>query len=420
MKIISLNQIDMSTTTRKRAQKPLSGIKVLDFSRVLAGPHCGRMLTDLGADVVKVEPTTGDVLRTGTPRRNSISAAFTHQNIGKRNISIELRDPRGLEIAHALCDKTDVIVENFRPGTMAKMGLGYEQLCESNPGLVFASISGYGQEGMWRDRRAYAMLVQAEMGYMEGDARYTGRELDQEPYAHGDLYAGTQCCVGILAALLQRSASGKGGTVDVDMAESILFMNESATVQASGLKESLPLPTTGSPTFQTADGHFVCVAFDPVERGIFASYVSAMEKPEMAEDPRFESRESRIRHRSELLAVIREWAQGFASATDLETHLARFGLASGLVRSVAEAAALEWADERRAFVEVSDRGDGWLKVPNTPWRFSAGQSGGEGAASYRGEDNRDVLRDWLSMPDAEIDSLESEGILSYRGPSGKS
>ncbi len=399
--------------------KPLSGMRVLDFSRVLAGPHCGRMLADLGADVVKIEPTTGDVLRTGRPRRNSISTSFTHQNLGKRNVSIEIRDPKGLDIAHALCDKADVIVENFRPGTMAKMGLGYERLSKSNPGLVFASISGYGQDGVWRDRRAYAMLVQAEMGYMEGDARYSGRALSQEPYAHGDLYAGTQCCVGILAALLQRNTSGKGGTVDVDMAESLLFMNESATPQASGLAESLPLPTTGSPTFQTADGHYVCVAFDPAERGVFAKYVKAMATPEMAKDTRFESREARIEHRSQLLKVLQEWAQGFKSAQEFEAHLARFGLASGVVRSVAEVATLEWAHERGAFVNVSDRGDGWLKVPNTPWKFSAGQSGGQGVASYRGEDNRDVLRDWLAMPDAKIKSLESEGILSYRGPSGK-
>jgi len=377
------------------------------------------MLADLGADVVKIEPTTGDVLRTGRPRRNSISTSFTHQNLGKRNVSIEIRDPKGLDIAHALCDKADVIVENFRPGTMAKMGLGYERLSKSNPGLVFASISGYGQDGVWRDRRAYAMLVQAEMGYMEGDARYSGRALSQEPYAHGDLYAGTQCCVGILAALLQRNTSGKGGTVDVDMAESLLFMNESATPQASGLAESLPLPMTGSPTFQTADGHYVCVAFDPAERGVFAKYVKAMATPEMAKDTRFESREARIEHRSQLLKVLQEWAQGFKSAQEFEAHLARFGLASGVVRSVAEVATLEWAHERGAFVNVSDRGDGQLKVPNTPWKFSAGQSGGQGVASYRGEDNRDVLRDWLAMPDAKIKSLESEGILSYRCPSGK-
>ena len=399
--------------------KPLSGIKVLDFSRVLAGPHCGRILTDLGADVVKVEPTSGDALRTGEPRKNSVSAVFTHQNLGKRNISIELRHSQGLDIARALCDKADVVLENFRPGTMARMGLGYEELRKSNPSLVFASISGYGQEGVWRDRRAYAMLVQAEMGYMEGDARYTGHEISQEPYAHGDLYAGTHCCVGILAALLQRGVSGEGGTVDVDMAESMLFMNESATVQASGMTESLPLPTTGSPTFRTADGGHVCVAFNPVERGVFANYVKAMGTPELAEDPRFASRDARIENRSELLELLQVWALDFADADEFESHLAKNGLAGGIVRSVSEAAQLDWANERNAFVKVSDRGDGWLSVPNTPWRFSGSQSGGSGLAAYRGENNREVLRDWLAMSDQDIGALEAEGILSFRGPTKK-
>lgn len=400
--------------------KPLSGTRVLDFSRVLAGPHCGRMLRDLGADVVKVEPTSGDLLRTSAPRRHSISVVFTHQNLGKRNISIKIREARGLTLARALCNKADVVLENFRPGTMAQMGLGYEELRQSNPGLIFASISGYGQTGVWRDRRAYAMLVHAEMGYMEGDSRYTGNELAQEPYAHGDLYAGTQCCVGILAALVHRNVTGEGGRVDVDMAESILFMNESAAVLASGLQESLPLPTMGTPTFETADGRHVSVAFNPVERGVFMNYLAAMEQPELAQDPRFESREARAEHRAELLEAIQAWALSFQTAEDFEAHLASFGLVGGIVRPVSEAAELEWAKERRAFLEVSDRGEGQLRVPNTPWRFSNAQSGGEGIAAYRGEHNRDVLRDWLAMGDEEISQLESDGVLSSRGPSGRS
>ena len=393
---------------------------MLDFSRVLAGPHCGRMLRDLGADVVKVEPPTGDQLRAGAPRVNSIALTFTHQNLGKRNISIEMRDPRGFELVRALCDRSDVVLENFRPGTMAQMGLGYETLRETNPGLVFASISGYGQIGVWKDRRAYAMLVQAEMGYMEGDARYSGRPLGQEPYAHGDLYAGTHCCVGILSALLQRTSTGEGGQVDVDMAEAILFMNESATTQASGLREVLPLPTMGTPTFEIVDGRHVSVAFDPAERGVFSLYVEAMGRPELADDERFESREARVENRDQLLAVIQEWAYSFKDAHEFEAHLAQHGLVGGIVRPVSDVPDLEWAKHRGAFVEVSDRGDGTLRVPNTPWRFSASESGGEGVAAYRGEHNREVLRDWLSMPDEEVDSLEAGSVLSYRGPSGKS
>lgn len=377
------------------------------------------MLRDLGADVVKIEPPTGDLLRGSSPRVNSIAMSFVHQNLGKRNVSIETRDPKGYELVRALCDKADVVLENFRPGTMEKMGLGYETLRETNLGIVFASISGYGQTGVWKNRRAYAMLVQAEMGYMEGDARYTGGPLQQEPYAHGDLYAGTHCCVGILSALLQRTVTGEGGQVDVDMAEAILFMNESATTLASGMSEVLPLPTMGSPTFETADGRHVCVAFDPAERGVFKLYIAAMEFPELAEDPRFSSRQVRVENREELLSLIQEWALSFGDAAEFEAHLAKHGLVGGLVRTVSDVPELEWAKQRGAFIEVSDRGKGTLRVPNSPWRFSTAETGGEGVAAYRGEHNREVLRDWLSMPQKDIDTLEATHILSHRGPTAR-
>lgn len=189
---------------------------------------------------------------------------------------------------------------------------------------------------------------------------------------------------------------------------------------ASGMQESLPLPTMGTPTFETADGRHVSVAFNPIERGVFVNYLSAMEQPELGEDPRFASREARAEHRSELLEVIHSWALKFETAEEFEAHLQRFGLVGGIVRPVSEAAQLEWAKERGAFVEVSDRGDGMIQVPNTPWRFSNAHSGGEGIAAYRGENNRDVIRHWLEMEDDEISELEAIGVLTQRGPSGRS
>ena len=163
---------------------PLSGFKVVDFSRVLAGPHCGRMLVDMGAEVIKVEPPDGDILRSGKPRRNSLTPGFTHQNVGKRNISIDMKRSEGVDLARQLLTKTDVVLENFRPGVMAKMGLGYDAVAQLNPGVVYASISGYGQTGSWVHRRAYAPLVHAEMGYLDGTARYLGTEVRQEPMSH--------------------------------------------------------------------------------------------------------------------------------------------------------------------------------------------------------------------------------------------
>ena len=275
---------------------PLSGFKVVDFSRVLAGPHCGRMLVDMGAEVIKVEPPDGDVLRSGRPRRNSLTPGFTHQNVGKRNISIDMKRAEGLDLARQLITQTDVVLENFRPGVMAKMGLGYDLVAELNPGVVYASVSGYGQTGSWVHRRAYAPLVHAEMGYLDGTARYLGTEVRQEPMSHGDLYTGVHCCTAILAALLQRERTGEGQQVDVAMAETMLFMNEHAATNLSGETEYLPTPNVASPIFRTGGGAQVMVSFNPAERGVFAQYLKVMDRPELAEDPRFTDYGARMKN----------------------------------------------------------------------------------------------------------------------------
>ena len=143
---------------------PLQGLRVIDFTRVLAGPHCTKILRDLGADVTKIEPPTGDAGRAGVPHINNMSVYYTQQNAGKRNISIDLNYPEAREIVKDLCRDVDVIVKNFRPGTLARFGLGFEQVREFNPNIVYVSISGYGQVGPWRNRPAFAPTVQAETG----------------------------------------------------------------------------------------------------------------------------------------------------------------------------------------------------------------------------------------------------------------
>ena len=143
--------------------EPLTGIRVADFSRVLAGPHCAQTLLDLGAEVIKIEPPSGDISRRAFPRRGEISGYYAQQNAGKRNISIDLNLPGAREIALRLCDEVDIVVENFRPGTLPAFGLGYEDVAARNPRVIYASISGYGQHGPWRGRSAYAPTVQAEV-----------------------------------------------------------------------------------------------------------------------------------------------------------------------------------------------------------------------------------------------------------------
>ena len=331
-----------------------------------------------------------------------------------------MKRTRGLDLARQLIIKADVVLENFRPGVMEKMGLGYSAVAEINPGVVYASISGYGQTGSWVHRRAYAPLVHAEMGYLDGTARYLGTEVRQEPMSHGDLYTGVHCCSAILAALLQRERTGEGQQIDVAMAETMLFMNEHAATNLSGETEYLPTPNVASPIYTTRDGDQVMVSFNPAERGVFAQYIKAMDRGELAEDPRFEDYDTRMQHREALHSIIQAWVDTFADTDELEAALARGGLVMGKVRSLKEVAELPWLTERGAVAEVSDRGTGSFTIPNTPWRFSKAHTGVRGTIAYRGEDNVQVLRNWLGLSAEEISRLEEEGVISHRPPSTSS
>jgi crotonobetainyl-CoA:carnitine CoA-transferase CaiB-like acyl-CoA transferase len=374
------------------------------------------MLVDLGAEVVKIEPPEGDMTRQSAPRLHSMALYFAQQNCGKRNISLDVTHPEGRDVARALAQRADVVLENFRPGVMTKLGLSYGDLSAANPRLVYASISGYGQEGSWSQRGAYAMMVHAEMGYIEGESRYHQSEPQQEPYSHGDLYTSLECLSAILAALYQRAHTGEGQHVDVSMAETMLCVNEHGATNLTGLTEPLPLATSASPLFKTRSGRTVSVAFDPAARGPFAQWLRAMNRPELASDPRFADEEVRRAHRAPLIELIQGWVMEFPDLESLEAALAKAKLVMGVVRSVAEAGQTTWAKERGAVVEVSDRGGGTLKLPNSPWRFSKADSGVRGEPAYRGEHNRDVLRDWLQMDDARIAALEAQQILSARMP----
>jgi crotonobetainyl-CoA:carnitine CoA-transferase CaiB-like acyl-CoA transferase len=395
---------------------PLAGIRVLDFSRVLAGPHCGRMLVDLGAEVVKVEPPEGDMTRQSTPRLHSMALYFAQQNCGKRNLSLDVTQSAGRDIARELAQHADVVLENFRPGVMKKLGLGYADLSTSNPRLVYASISGYGQEGSWSQRGAYAMMVHAEMGYIEGESRYHSEDPQQEPYSHGDLYTSLECLSAILAALYQREHTGEGQHVDVSMAETMLCVNEHGATNLTGLTEPLPLTTSASPLLRTRTGRTVSVAFDPTARGPFAQWLRAMNRPDLATDPRFADDEVRRSNRAQLTELIQSWVMEFPDLGSLEAALSKAKLVMGVVRSVTEAGQTSWAKERGAVVEVSDRGGGKLKLPNSPWRFSKADTGVRGEPAYRGEHNRDVLRDWLQIDDARLAELEAIQVLSARMP----
>jgi crotonobetainyl-CoA:carnitine CoA-transferase CaiB-like acyl-CoA transferase len=402
-----------------RGPGPLQGIRVLDFSRVLSGPHCGRTLADLGADVIKVEPPEGDLSRFAYPRVGSIATYYTQQNCGKRNISLDLRHPHAIELMRRLALRCDVVLENFRPGVMDRMGLGYGVLSAADPRLIYASITGYGQTGPWRDRRAYAPVVGAESGvtWMQGMAR--GGDFANDVMSHGDTYAALECLAAILAALYQRERDGRGQHIDVSMTETLLAVNEHAHWEILGVEtdEHIPSFRPGDyPVLTTGDGQRVVVSGHPAGKGTFERYITALGRPELASDERFTDTPRRLRHLAELLHELRAAALRFPDPDELEAALAERELAMGVLRTVKEVAESAWAKDREAIVEVPDRSGGGLRIPNSPWHFSGADTGVRGQPAYRGEHNREVLMELCGLSAAEIDQLDAAGVLSSRVP----
>jgi crotonobetainyl-CoA:carnitine CoA-transferase CaiB-like acyl-CoA transferase len=401
---------------------PLDGIRVLDFTRVLSGPHCTRMLADLGAEVIKVEPPAGDLTRFTSPRRNSMPSYYAQQNTGKRSLSLDLGREEGTAIALALAEHCDVLVENFRPDVMSRFGLSYDDVAAVNPRIIYASITGYGATGPWKDRRAYATVVQAETGLTKSQGDHgRGGVYRTDRHSHADVYTSLDAAAGVLAALYQRERTGRGQWVDVAMAQVMLYVNEHVHDELyDGDIDPNWVRSFGNdeqPVLTVADGSAVAIAGHPAANGNFEMYVGAIERPELLDDPRFATVGSRLEHLDDLLGYIYEYAATVASAEALEQQFSKFKLAVGIVRSVRDVCDSDWARERAAVVSVDDRGGDTYRIPNAPWKFSdAPDVGVHGTPRYRGEDNAEVLRDVLGMSDDEITALDEAGVLSAHRP----
>lgn len=404
--------------------RPLDGVRVLDFTRVLAGPHATRMLCDLGAEVIKVEPPVGDLTRFGQPRLNSLATYFIQQNVGKLNVSLNFDDERAIDLAKRLADHCDVVIENFRPGVMQRLGLGYDALSARNPRLVYASISGYGATGPWVDRRAYAPVVNAEAGLTKHQGDVRGGAYANDPFSHGDVYTGMETAAAILAALLQRERTGRGQFLDVSMAETLLYVNEHAhdqlwegEVPSDWIRSFQP---ADYPVLTTRDGSVVVVSGHPASKTNFAWFCAAMGRDDLQNDPRFSDVPSRLAHLDDFAEILQAWASTIANADEIERVFAQHGLATGRLRSVAELADTEWARQRGAITAVPDRAGGTVRIPQSPWKFSDADVRVRGVPKYRGEDNAQVLRDLLGLDDATIALLARDGVTSSHGPTNSS
>ena len=407
-------------TANENGARPLEGVRVLDFTRVLSGPHCTRMLSDMGAEVIKLEPPEGDLTRFAFPRVGSMSTYFAQQNIGKKNISMDLKKPEAIELIKQLVQHCDIVVENFRAGVMEKLGIGYEVLSEINPRLIYAAISGYGNSGPWVHRRAYASVVNAETGLtgLQADAR--GGEVSNDPHSHADVYTGMEAAAAILAALFQRTQTNVGQFVDVSMAQTMLYVNEH--VQNELFTRPVPADQIRSfqpgeyPVLQTGDGRSIVISGHPAERGTYDLFVKAMNKPEMFDDPRFADVASRLKNFDDLLQILIDWAAAMPTADALEKVCADSGLAMGTVRTMEELAQTDWASARHVLIDADDRSGDTFRVPNSPWVFSGSNTSTRGVPKFRGEDNAEVFTSILGMSTEEVQQLTDNGALSIRLP----
>ena len=401
---------------------PLSGIRVIDFTRVLAGPHCTKTLRDLGAEVIKIEPPSGDIGRLGLPLVSGMGLYYVQQNAGKRNISIDLNWAEARTIVTEMCRTADIIVENFRPGTLERFGLGYERIRAINPRVIYASLSGYGQKTSWRSRPAYAPTVQAETGLTAIVQDHFGNALAEprsDACSHADVYTGLQAVIAILAALHARDKTGEGDYVDVSMAATMLAVNERAGALLSGIDtdgEPIALSASESHIFQLSDGRQITIATSPIYTPIFTRYCAMMRRNDLLEDPRYATAWLRRENLASLLAEVRAWIATFADLAALQAQVSEGGLAIGELRTTKQFGEGGWVKEWGAVVEVDDRSGGTTPMPGNPWIFSRSQLPPPGIPAFQGENNAEVLAEYNIPPD-EIEALRQRKILlSRRSP----
>jgi crotonobetainyl-CoA:carnitine CoA-transferase CaiB-like acyl-CoA transferase len=376
---------------------PLAGIRVLDFTHALAGPYCTMLLGDLGADVVKVEPPSGDHSRQwGPPFINGESSYFLSVNRNKRSVVLDLKRPAALDVAERMAIASDVLVENFKPGTMARLGLDPIRLQEMKPALVFASISGFGQNQP--TLAGYDQIAQGTSGMMSMNAMPEGPPM-KVGVPIGDITAGMFASQAILAALVERSTTGRGRRIDIALNDSLLAL---LTYQAGRFFATGDLPShegnhhaTIAPygTFAVRDGFInVAVASDAQ----YMRFCEAIRAPELADDPRFASNALRQATRPELERAIDGHLREHTRAHWLE-RFERFGIPAGPILDVDEAFASPLATERNMSVEIEHPKSGRITQVGAPWKIDGASSPIRLPPPLLGQHTEEVLRDWLPL-----------------------
>src|SRR6201996_3206936 len=363
-----------------------SGLRVLDFSTTIAGPHCARMLADMGAEVIKIETAEGETMRSRPPLRNGCSTTYGQLNVGKKSLVLDLKSKEGAEAIRRLVATSDILVENFRPGVMRRLKLDFDSLRSLNPKLIYCSISGYGQTGPSAELPAYAPVIHAASGYEMAHLSYQpGRSRpDYCGIYHADVLTGVYAFGAIAAALYQRQGSERGQHIDVSMLESMLSLTLNE-VQWSQFEVAPPSRPMFGP-LETADGYvMVAIASEKTFQGL----VRAAGRAEWIGDARFAKYAERRRHWSDLMDGVEQWSRTVTTVNCL-ADLCAHGVPCSAYRTVAEAMNDPQIAHRGGLAEVED-GAGVFKVLNLPFRMSAARGAGGNRAASLGEHTRALL-----------------------------
>jgi crotonobetainyl-CoA:carnitine CoA-transferase CaiB-like acyl-CoA transferase len=393
------------TTARKGA---FDGIRVLEFAALVAGPSCGKYMADHGADVIKVERfPMGDVSRSGFLRGAARSPMFLQHNAGKRSICIDMKSPEGLESVRALIPGTDVVIEAFTPGVMARLDLGYGDLQALNPSIILCSISGFGQTGPNADRPGYAHISHAMAGWL--GMQFLHRDPPEAPrgpgIAIGDTTTGLTAFGAVSAALYRKATTGEGDHIDIALFDSLFGSNDSS------LQHYL---TTGDidvwyhPVHATKDG-YLTANVGPDHRS-WAGACAAMGKPELANDSRFADAATLDENKDAATEILRDWLATL-SAEEAEMRLTEHHVACGEVKTIDKAVRQPQVEARGLVRKVDDPILGETEIINSAFCYANSESSVRGPAPTLGQHNHEILREILDYDDARLADMEDRNIL---------
>ncbi len=406
----------MSGKAENQARKgPLSGLRVIEMAHIMAGPVCGMMLADMGADVIKVEKVPGgdDTRRMVPPKQGGESAAYMMMNRNKRAVAVDLKQPEGVTLLRRLIDGADIVIENYRKGTMEKLGLGYDTLAATNPGIIYCSLSGFGRSGPFADKGGFDLIAQGMSGLMSITGEGQGRPPVKVGAPVSDITAGILAAMGVLAALNERGRSGRGQIVDTSLFEAgithtywqsaICF----ATGQSPGPMGSAHPLNAPYQALKTADGY---INVGAANQANWERLLKAIDAEPLSSDPRFLDNASRMANLNTLVEALEtvfvqhptdHWMERLNSA----------GVPAGPVLSVGEMHAHPQTLAREMVVELHHPSAGSVRSLGLPVKFSRTPGAVESAAPLYGQHNAEVLKE-LGLDDRAIAELADKGILA--------